>query len=939
MITQDLVRRVRETLRTSADVRYFFDRLTSPDWIVPLDAEGFFDSPPAPVVSDEGVLFPAWPASRYLARVAGEAADRVIAVLEKLSPENERVREDIVVAAIAMPAAAAVRIAPRAMEWAVSPRLLMPDRLANLAVHLARGGFRPEATALMRELLAVEAEARSVQLEAETISLPPRPKTRIAEWDFSEIVKRQLREMVEAIGVDGLRVTLDVLESVILASRPHAEEVAPEDYLWVSRPAIESHQQNMSSGVEGTLIEAARDSAESLSGLDEARLREVIAELNSRRWVVFWRLGLHLANTHAALVPDVVAEYLARQDLVYLDGSFHEFWKLARDQFPLMTPEQAEDLLRAIGDGPPDEAWQDREDRDELVRGWKYRRLSILEEHLPGPWRDEFARLQREFGIVEHPEFRIWSSGVMRGDRSPIEPERLASMEIPQLIDYLTTWEPSETFLGPSRAGLGSELEVVVAQEPTRFASSAMRFRDVDPDYVRSILQGLGRAAADGKPFSWQDVLRLCQWVVSQPPLEGAEARRDLDERRDWKWTRQSITRLFDSGFAAGDTQIPFELRGEVWEVLEQMAEDPNPSREDDDQAIELQHDPAMTSINTVRGLALHSVVRYALWAKRNAAARWSGIVDLPEVRAALERHLDPGVDPSPAIRSVYGQWLPWLMGLDEHWASALISDIFPGSPELAHLRDAAWNTYVSMSPAVDNVYRATRGEYEAAVGRLHAGDEAKVSWKPVQDSLGEHLMVFYLRGLVGLEPQDLVRTFFAQAEVGLRRKTLSFVGRVLERDPNPIPDALVARARALYEFRLQEVSASPDEGDHDELAAFGFWFGLDAFAPEWALGRLIDGLRVWPAVDDSSDVLGRLSDLSEAHVDQVATALDLMVRGDVKGWDVLAWHQKIYAILEIVLESDHDETRRRAEELTDLLVARGYDRFAELLRARPRGG
>jgi hypothetical protein len=113
--------------------------------------------------------------------------------------------------------------------------------------------------------------------------------------------------------------------------------------------------------------------------------------------------------------------------------------------------------------------------------------------------------------------------------------------------------------------------------------------------------------------------------------------------------------------------------------------------------------DPATLSINTTRGQAMHAAVRYALWVRRHIEKTPEGkeriahgFKEMAEVREVLEAHLDPTLDPSLAIRSVYGQWFPWLVLLDPQWASAHVPNIFPQNKPLRDLRDAAWDTSVS---------------------------------------------------------------------------------------------------------------------------------------------------------------------------------------------------------------------------------------------------
>src|SRR5207249_3549236 len=49
---------------------YFFQKLSSPAWLEPLAAAGFFEDPPKPIQDEKGVGFAPWPQSQYLARMA-----------------------------------------------------------------------------------------------------------------------------------------------------------------------------------------------------------------------------------------------------------------------------------------------------------------------------------------------------------------------------------------------------------------------------------------------------------------------------------------------------------------------------------------------------------------------------------------------------------------------------------------------------------------------------------------------------------------------------------------------------------------------------------------------------------------------------------------------------------------------------------------------------
>src|SRR6266852_4485316 len=91
----------------------------------------------------------------------------------------------------------------------------------------------------------------------------------------------------------------------------------------------------------------------------------------------------------------------------------------------------------------------------------------------------------------------------------------------------------------------------------------------------------------------------------------------------------------------------------------------------------------------------------------------------MPEVRKVLNQHLNPGYDTSLAIRSVYGQWLPWLVLLDRQWVIQNMTRIFPTEEPLRKLRNAAWESYIIFCTPFDNVFDILQAEYSYVVERI----------------------------------------------------------------------------------------------------------------------------------------------------------------------------------------------------------------------------
>src|SRR6266568_7628629 len=72
--------------RTEAVTQYFFSKAPAA-WVGPLHREGFFARPPSALVDEDSgtVQFPAWPPSQFLARVAADTPDAVVAAARTIA--------------------------------------------------------------------------------------------------------------------------------------------------------------------------------------------------------------------------------------------------------------------------------------------------------------------------------------------------------------------------------------------------------------------------------------------------------------------------------------------------------------------------------------------------------------------------------------------------------------------------------------------------------------------------------------------------------------------------------------------------------------------------------------------------------------------------------------------------------------------------------------
>lgn len=958
MVNPEIVQKAFGLIRKrAANYEYFFDRLDSPAWIEPLYREGFFKVPPAAERQGGYIRFPRWPESEYLARMARipEVQQQVLAIaLQIPKTDNVRVHEDLADIALNLPPNLAARFVPRAKRWLhAQHHLRLPEKLGALMAHLAKGGETKAALDLARAVLDVVPDQTGAQgeEESEMLCLSPLARPRFDEWQYDQIVKKDVPILVEAVGEPALNMLCDILEAAVCISGGTETEGRLLDYSSVWRPAVEDHEQNHPYEFQDLLVTVVRDAAEHLARRGSAEVGHLVALLEARRWPIFHRIALHLLRCFPDAAPQLIAQRLTDRSRFEDPDLHHEYVLLARDFFGRLREEDKETILDWIAEGPDLERWKDYREQDTGQRPsdqqaqrykkiWQRDRLAPLARALPSDWKRYYDELIQEFGPAEHPEFLVYSYGVWVGPTSPKSTEELRAMGVDEVLDYLRTWTPPGDWHSPSPEGLGRILSALVESDPKPFAEVAPRFQGLDPTYVRSLLSGLRNAARDGRSFSWAPVVALARWVVAQErEIPGRKSEySDLDP--GWVWVRKEVAGLLSAGFEAGLVEIPFDLRQQVWAILRPLTDDPDPTPEDEARYGGFNMDPATLSINTVRGEAMHAVVRYALWVRRHlevpphGQARIDrGFDEMPEVREVLELHLDPTRDPSLAVRAVYGRWFPWLALLDSRWAAAYVHTIFPTTPDQAPLRQAAWEAYIVLCDPYDAVFDILRHEYAWAVEHISSCTASGSHLRDPAQRLAEHLMQLYWRGrLVLEEPGGLLQRFYTKAGDTVRGHAIAFVGRALHETEGDVPAYIIERLKALWEHRMAAAQAVGEATRFTkELSSFGWWFTSRKFNLAWALSQLATVLQIVHAVEPDHLVVKRLAEIAPQHPLEAIQCLSRMIDQDVEGWRVVAWTQEIHSILATALESNVAEAKSAAQDLTHRLGARGYREFRDL--------
>jgi len=925
----------------------FFDRLNGPAWIMPLANEGFFSDPP-PAERDEAagtISFQPWPPGRYLARMAAipEAQKSVLDVaLSVPATDNIHVHENLADIAVALPPALSKQLAPKARDWLSHPHQgQLGARLGGVVVSLVQAGETLAALDLANDLLAVVPAPRRTGRPGADDTLYRKPRGHFDDWHYERALATCLPALQSSAGTETLDMLCGLLDRAVEFSQ-WPSGVQGKDHSWSWRSAIEDHSQNHSGSIRDMLVTAVRDSAREIASRDSAATPVLIGRLESRAGSIYRRIALDLLSEepkgNRALVE---ARLLDRSNLC--DVSLrHEYARLTSAAFACLTEEKQSTLLSLIDVGPDLESHVARQNSAELPqltdgevrrrrRSWQCDRLAPFKDDLPEEWRARYDAMVAELGEPQHPDFPSYLTSYV-GAASPVNKTEILAMGATDLLKHLRGWVPSREWGGPTLEGMGRELSAAVGSDADRFSKAAATFKGLDATYVRAVFDGIQKGMGVGQSVEWNPVLDLAAWTLAQPRAVDDPDGDEMGRDPSWEWARSSIAGLLERGLDS----IPFQSRGAVWGIIDGLLKDPDPTPEHEERYGGSNMDPATMSINTVRGKAIHALVLYALWVRRNidASDATKDFGAMPEVRTALDEHLDPSKDPSTTARSVYGQRLSDLISLDRDWVERHLADIFPIDPTQASLREAAWGAFLAFNNAGAGGWPLLNREYERAVENLAiappTGDAAPDS---PERHVVEHIMVFYWLGSIGLEKGSLVYRFFEGAPETFRQHAIDFLGRLAS--SKKMSRQVAERLRVLWEERLARGGADLDH-HRGELAAFGWWSKVAHFDLDWRLHQVQMVLKSVGRIDSGFIVTEMLAEAVKTRPAAAIRCLMAMVGSEPDNSGSAMWSSEVREILSAAMASGDDQAERGARDVINVLAAQGHQGYSNLLSERP---
>jgi len=828
--TGEQIHSLLEYLNCDEYSKYFFAELENPVWVVPLYENGLFSNVPPPLEDPNSPGFfsmPTWYAGEYLKKMADKYPDIVKDVVLSIDTVNSRAMRTLLEALLKIPANVTAETVVVFRRWSETPFanfMILTHEMGLVLEYLSRNG-QVEASLKVLEIL-LEPQITKYRGEEEKIVAGTR-------HDFYWLNKAcqenlQFLNEIDPIGVVGVA-ERQLIKAIDLEYDPGIDESKKKlNSFWrlsISPRSDLNYDSDLKNLLVNTIIIALNKAYEQKN----EDIHELIAHYIESEYSIFNRIGVYMLRAWGKQYPDLLEKACIRyiKDTTTI-GNF-EFQRLLEDQFGNLPEFAQKKVLERINDGPDpglvdrwlkqrlnqSEGETPQEIRSTLIERWKLGELDRISANLVGAERELYIRLLEKHGKPppspeEGVEITSWE-----GPESPIELDELGKKSINDVVKFLLGYVPSseDSFGVPSREGLGRILEDDVQNRANDYADNSLLFINDDLPFVYHIhyLRGLENAVKNHKIFSLAKVITICEYITNQE--KDKFKKQELEE--GLPAAKLAVAQLFEELLKIKDPYIVDDLLERSGQIIVKLMNQQDPFFSDE---AESGFDPAMRSLNSIHGMAMHCIVLYGLYCERKRKIEKGGEgkpVMVPLVKETLTEKLDKTRNPSQTIHSVFGWYYPQFIYLDKEWALENRERIFPAETEMVKYWRAAWCTYVRFSDVYTNVFPELIKQYQRALEELSTIDGIQ-AWERIDEKIATHILKAYLLDMIKIDSEDgLISLYYKTADDETRSHGNFWLSQAMEAQKPSVQDAVWQRIWSLWQWRIEEATTSENRSNY----------------------------------------------------------------------------------------------------------------------------
>jgi hypothetical protein len=303
----------------------------------------------------------------------------------------------------------------------------------------------------------------------------------------------------------------------------------------------------------------------------------------------------------------------------------------------------------------------------------------------------------------------------------------------------------------------------------------------------------------------------------------------------------------------------------------------------------------------------------------------------MPEVIGALDKCVDPKLEKSIAVHSIFGRRLVQLYTLDPNWIKTRLNLIFPTEKQNKIYRREAWTAYLLFSLPYQVLFDILRPYYKSQIEALNLKND-QLSEK--ERKLIEHIVAFAVSETKNKGSGVLLEMLFDTGNVGIQYYAISFMGDVLYGHRSKVSQEAMDKFKTVWldRSRKYHLSNNITSVNVRELTAFGKWFASGMFDLAWSLEQLQTVLTLCKTIDDDHLVAEKLVESYTKYPEQVLDCIRLLAQTSSGVWSIYGWEREAKVILRDAMKTNSPELNAKAKHIINHLLARGYNQFEGLV-------
>ncbi len=941
--TKEQIAFVMQLINDNKFAKYFFQDLDNPFWFLHLYNNGFLTNVPKPLeVKDRGFILPEWPAGKYLVRFADQFEEIVVDVVQSIKTENTRVHETLIDAMLKISPGKTSKLVPIIDEWLDSKfSELLPYDLIPLVDLLWDNKYYDAATQILEFVTKPILQPNQGKYSKYVSPICFRSGTYWVE-DFYQ------KEFPKLAQTNSLRVAL-TFEQQLKNAIELTKKSFPNDfekyigYYWRLDISKQITDQSSSDALD-LLINGLLDSLDDLCKQDIEAGGQLLTNYLRSEHIIFKRIALVTLRNHGEIYPDLINESLSRKELFEKGEYSKEYQGLMRDNFTLASEDVKEQVIAWILSGPSNidkrvknRFGEDREvtddDRRAVQDKWQLYHLEIIKDFLKGDALGRYNELSSRYSrpdITERPIFSITSSWV--GTPSPVTVEALSKMSLEELEQLLIDFIPNDSFLN-SRKGLAETFHTLIKGQPEKYNDFARLLLNTSIPiiYVYYYLLGIANLL-ENKEFKVTDeILSLCEFITNQKDENIIYPQ--FEDDISLPTIQMQVADLLGKALQSTDLYLSFDQLSRIKKLLFILAHHPDPDLTEE---INPSLDPFTQSFNCVRGMAMHGIFYYSLYAFRLQSGQSNGKTQIdhlePDIKQLLEEKLDLAQETSLAVHSVFGTYISNLYYLSPRWLEQNLKKIFPENE--SKYWQAAWDAYIlTTNTLIKEVFDLLIPEYEREIRTLSSSQEApNYSSGSPNERLAEHIMAAYLSGFTDFGHENkLLELFFTYAPDEIRAHGIFWISQALKNIDFSENTLIWDKCWALWQKRLEVAEHQGVSNNALEISNYMRWLESCPKDLEFLFPTLQKSIKYFHEAGNIYLLIKFAAKQSKQFPLYAVTLLQMAISAATEHWWRLRDEDE-EQILKVAMASKEDEAIKIAREIINYRGEQGDYRWKYLL-------